>query len=99
MPYVDRDTRVALSTPLHDLLEVARNELAGKDPAEFAGVVNYIATKIATELLPTKKYWALELASGALRGAAREFERRVIAMYENQKIRENGDVYSKELVP
>lgn len=40
-----------------------------------------------------KKYQDHNDVMGALEGAKQEYYRRIVAPYENEKIKENGDVY------
>jgi len=60
------------------------------------GELNYVLTTIVKEYFArTDKcnYQAINDILGALEGAKLEFYRRVVADYENIKIKENGDVY------
>jgi hypothetical protein len=80
MPYITVDRREALT---HG------------DALENAGELNYIFT---TEILGYiikhgKSYQTFNDILGALEGAKQEFYRRVVAPYEDEKIKQNGDVY------
>lgn len=63
--------------------------------ANSAGELNYMLTMII------KRYWvnspenyqAINDIIGALEGAKQEFYRRIVVPYEENKIKENGDVY------
>lgn len=63
--------------------------------ANSAGELNYMLTMIL------KRYWvnsaenyqAINDILGALEGAKQEFYRRIAVPYEENKIKENGDVY------
>jgi len=58
------------------------------------GELNYILTMIINNYWQTNGgYRAINDIVGALEGAKLEFYRRVAAPYEDQKIKENGDVY------
>ena len=60
-----------------------------------AGELNYAITKLLIAYVGSfaPSYQKLNDVIGALEGAKAEFIRRVVAPYEEQKIRENGDVY------
>ncbi len=59
-----------------------------------AGILNYLFTKIAHIYIDVKgeNYQAYNDVIGALEGAKLELYRRRIALYEDKKIEENGDV-------
>lgn len=60
-----------------------------------AGELNYAFTVIALSYFKrVGRYQAINDILGALQGAAMEFYRRVVGSYEDNKITENGDVYS-----
>jgi hypothetical protein len=62
---------------------------------EDAGELNYAFTFIIKKYLEHHplKYQTLNDIVGALEGAKLELYRRLIAPYEDEKIKENGDVY------
>ncbi len=64
--------------------------------AENAGELNFFITHIINEYLDHHglNYSHLNDAIGVLECAKLELYRRVVAPYEDQKIEENGDVYS-----
>lgn len=59
------------------------------------GELNYVITKIILDYYENNGpgYQTINDILGALEGAKLEFYRRVAAPYEDQKIKENGDVY------
>ena len=83
MPYVTQDRREVLD----------KNSL----PLS-AGELNYLITKMCLKFVKTHElnYQVLNDVVGALEGAKLEFYRRMVAPYENTKIRGNGDVYPEE---
>ena len=86
MPYIREEKRMR-----HDgILESLKNF-----PAQDAGELNYIMSVVAGEYLKAKgvNYQTINDVVGALDGAKVEFQRRVVAPYEDKKIEENGDVY------
>lgn len=85
MPYIkrqDRDKFVDFVTAMEKL------EMAS------AGELNYLITMLTHRYLNQKpeSYAMYNDAIGALEGAKLELYRRHVASYENDKIRENGDV-------
>ena len=85
MPYVTKERRDALTRTLLPL----------PDTAKTAGELNYMITTLLI------KYWeehghiykTINDISGACTEALAEFRRRIVGKYEDQKIKENGDVY------
>lgn len=70
-------------------------------PAETAGQLNFQITCLLAEFLEDpepphtrRSYEKYNAAIGALECAKLELYRRLVAPYENEKIEENGDVYS-----
>lgn len=74
--------------------EEARKRLLFGD-VETAGELNYEFTQLALAYVDHKglNYQTINDIVGALEGAKAEFQRRVVAPYEDGKIHENGDVY------
>jgi hypothetical protein len=81
MPYITAEAR-------------ARLDKGGKP--ETAGELNYAITRLVDDYLIQRKgirYEHLNEVIGALECAKLELYRRVAAPYEDQKLRETGDVY------
>ena len=81
MPYIDREARERLED--------------GGRPAT-AGELNYAITRIVDRYLSDKggvRYAHLNEVVGALECAKLELYRRLAAPYEDEKMRESGDVY------
>lgn len=64
------------------------------------GGLNYVLTNIIDGYLTRRglSYTGVNEVIGALECCKMELYRRVAIPYENKKIKENGDVYSKELL-
>jgi len=62
---------------------------------ENPGNLNYTFTEIINQYIVEKKlsYQTINDIIGALEGAKLEFYARIVRPYEDQKIKENGDVY------
>ena len=86
MPYIKQKERDELMNLLIKVLDM---------PADNAGQLNYVITLVVISYLNKhgKKYQTMNDIVGALEGAKAEFQRRVVAPYEDEKIRQNGDVY------
>lgn len=71
-----------------------RTDLEARLPVD-AGELNYLITQLITDYLRKNghRYQQINDILGALEGAKLEFYRRVVAGYEDGKMKENGDVY------
>lgn len=85
MPYIKQEDRNRLSNFTNQL-----KDLEIKTPGEL----NYLVTLLTHQYLNQKpeSYQMYNDAIGALEGAKLELYRRHVASYENDKIKENGDV-------
>jgi hypothetical protein len=80
MPYIKREARV----------RIANN---GGFPSTW-GEVNYFITALLVDRLgENPKYADFNAAIGALECAKLELYRKMVAVYEDKKCAENGDVY------
>lgn len=63
--------------------------------AQNSGELNYELTLVVLRYLKNqgRSYRTMNDIVGALEGCKAEFQRRVVAPYENTKIHDNGDVY------
>ena len=80
MPYIQVERRMRL------WIEAPQN----------AGELNYAITKVMLDYWNSqgRSYQRINDIIGAVEGAKAEFQRRVVGKYEDQKIAENGDVYT-----
>lgn len=81
MPYVNQNTRLRLDA---------------HEPPWTVGELNYLITKLCNEFLKQltdESYEAYNGIIGVLECAKLEFYRRAVAVYEDKKIEQNGDVY------
>lgn len=89
MPYITKDKRKEMETSLFPLLEYVKTT-----DKLVAGDLNYLYSMISKVFFERKKsYQTANDIVGALEGAKVEFERRILAPYEDTKIKENGDMY------
>jgi hypothetical protein len=89
MPYITRDDKLIFDKPLSELLDVVL------DRGLSNGELNYLITQLGLMYLDRhgKSYNTISDVVKAMECAKLEFYRRVAAPYEDNKIRENGDVY------
>jgi hypothetical protein len=85
MPYIKKEDRERFN---------AFTRLLEEQEIRSAGELNYLVTMITHRYLNQKpeSYGMYNDAIGALEGAKLELYRRHVALYENDKIKENGDV-------
>ncbi len=87
MPYIKQNDRPQIDKLIKPVVEYLKSR-----PVEAQdGDLNYLVTKIVKKVYP-KKYFHYNRAIGVLTAIKDEFYRRVVAPYENEKIKENGDV-------
>ena len=85
MPYIKRLRRLQLAAVA---IEDSKFEISSP------GELNYAITRLIDNYHSRRgDYQSVNDVVGALEGAKLEFYRRVAAPYEDQKARENGDVY------
>lgn len=78
------------------LTEERKAEIDAGARPEVGGELNYAVTKLLVQFLQDNgpvNYALLNEVVGAVDGAKAEFQRRVVAPYEDTKIEQNGDVY------
>lgn len=88
MPYIKQERRIELSDQTKiDLINI-----------DNPGELNYMFTVLTNRYMQQHglNYQHINDVLGAFTGASDEFYRRVAVPYENQKIKENGDVYLNE---
>lgn len=87
MPYIKMEDRGKYDEVLGELISTLKSL-----PVErIDGELNYVITRILKESYPLR-YFNLNRAMGVLECVKLEFYRRVVAPYEDIKIKESGDV-------
>lgn len=87
MPYIKMEDREKYEDVLKELINILKDL-----PVErIDGELNYVITRMLKESYPLR-YFNLNRAMGVLECAKQEFYRRVVAPYEDVKIKESGDV-------
>lgn len=95
MPYILASSRTKLDQEINKL--IGKMDEFDRDPLIklSAGDLNYILTRLAIGFSRIKgsNYQSFNDVLGAFEGAKLEFYRRLVADYEDTKIKYNGDVY------
>ena len=91
MPYIKKNRRRELSAPSNLTMGVAQD----------VGELNYQITCLVDNFISRKrlKYSEINSVIGVLECAKMELYRRIAAPYEDEKCKENGDVYSIQKAP
>ncbi len=87
MPYIKKEQRPAVDELVNPLI----NYLKSLPLEDQDGSLNYAVTKIIKHVYP-QKYFHFNRALGVLTAITQEFYRKIIGLYEDTKIKENGDV-------
>jgi len=90
MPYI----KPKRQDEIDPFIEVLANSIGG---IQNEGELNYIITQLLIGFMPTDYHYSdLNTAVGVLACVKTEFERRVVALYEDLKRQENGDVFPED---
>lgn len=85
MPYITKDKRT--------FLDLFINSCPVSESTE-PGILNYVITSIIIKALgPKPNYTKFNAMIGMIECVKQELYRRAVSKYEDQKIKENGDVY------
>jgi hypothetical protein len=87
MPYIKKEQRPTIDDHIAPLI----SHLQSLPVEEQDGALNYAVTKVIKSLYP-KRYFHMNRALGVLSAIAHELYRKFIGPYEDEKIKENGDV-------
>lgn len=86
MPYIKQSRRRGLHT-VNGVLDIDAPQTAGELQYIMAEMFQSYVTRLGLS------YQTCNDIMGALAGAQMEFYRKVVAPYEDEKIKQNGDVY------
>jgi hypothetical protein len=91
VPYIKKEERAQFETAIQVAVELL--DASGNKP----GHLNFFISSLLEGYASNKGvcYEVLSETAAQASAAATEFERRVIAPYEDSKIQENGDVYQR----
>ena len=97
MPYIKQEDRKRLNADI-DALVTRIVETAGPQGEEtaFMGLLNYSCSRLAAGIVLRRfggiRYKVVAMVTGVFHNVADEFYRRLGAPYEDEVIRQNGDV-------
>ena len=92
MPYISPEMREEIYPALRVLMN--RVEAVCKDhQVEPDGTLNYVMTSLLLGFFNEEKYSTYERGMGLISCVGHEFYRRRVAPYEDQKSKDNGDVF------
>lgn len=87
MPYIKPEYRVLYDSAIGELLETLTID-------HLAGDLNYVITNLCIGFVNDRENYAtMNEVLGVLDAAAKEYYRRKVAPYEDEKIAQNGDLY------
>ena len=84
MPYIAQSQRKNINPNIDKLL---------LSMLRTPGELNYIITRLVLSYTTPLNYTRIAEVTGVLENVKQEFYRQAVAIYEDQKIEENGDVY------
>jgi len=90
MPYIKQEDRKAVDSAIEELARKVKSFL----DTQQDGVMNYAITKLCKRVYtqPQKSYLRFNRLMGMMEACKQEMYRRWVAPYEDEKIKENGDV-------
>jgi len=96
MPYINEEERPELDIAIENLITAIRNNKTSlnnpHDMASHLGRINYTFSRVLAGLMGHPSYNKIAMITGVLENIKQEFYRRIAAPYEDQKIRQNGDI-------
>lgn len=90
MPYIQRKDRLDIDARIDSLINQCMTIKNFGD--NRGGILNYIITRLAIAFMGKISYKNLSLMKSAMSDAADEWYRRMMAPYEDEKIKQNGDI-------
>ena len=90
MPYIINTQREKIDTKIAELISA----IESLPKSDRAGILNYTFSSMIDKLYGLK-YSEINEAVGVLECIEQEYYRRVAAPYEDTKIEQNGDVFTK----
>jgi len=94
MPYIKQERRQIIHAKIDELIYEIQH-LEHTDLRDLDGDLNYTISRLLLGVFDLKddpKYTKFNSAVGVLESVKLEMYRRLIAPYEDEKIRENGDI-------
>lgn len=90
MPYIKQEDRKKFDSLIEDVVDALTDHgFANHKPGEL----NYFVSRVITEIFRKNPSYTLgNSIDGTLGCIEKEFYRRILAPYEDSKIKENGDI-------
>lgn len=98
MPYIKQEDRKILDPRIENVFGSLMRTATFENNDQLCGELNYIIFRLAKMLCDQemwggeRRYARMNAIIGAIESAKAEFQRRIIAPYENEKMDENGDI-------
>ncbi len=90
MPYISKVLRSVVDVDINNLVQNIGADTSRMKKRD--GILNYVISSLIARLYKTS-YTELNAAIGMLECAKLELYRRRLAKYEDEKVKEHGDVY------
>ena len=90
MPYIQNEQRQYINKEISELVD----KISSLPKSDRAGILNYTVSKMIDSLYDLK-YSEINEAIGALECIKQEYYRRLAGPYEDTKVIQNGDVFTK----
>jgi len=92
MPYIKPDTRMKFDEGIQNILDALKQSV-NSDEQPNMGELNYVISSIVWELFNNSRSYSTGNALvGVLECAKQEFIRRKLNVYEDEKIKQHGDL-------
>lgn len=95
MPYIDKNERKELDPYIRDMIAAIKNTTKLNNPNDFKnnlGRINYVFSRVLSGVMGNISYSKIAMATGVIENIKQEFYRRLAAVYEDNKIQDNGDI-------
>lgn len=95
MPYIDKNERKELDPYIRDMIAAIKNTAKLNNPNDFKnnlGRINYVFSRVLSGVMGNISYSKIAMATGVVENIKQEFYRRLAAVYEDNKIQDNGDI-------
>lgn len=102
MPYIKEEHRLKLDKCIDEMILCFKctisekpyelNELDSNEILDLSGNINYVFSRICSNLMGSPSYAKIAVLTGVLENIKQEFYRRVASSYEDAKIVQNGDI-------
>lgn len=96
MPYINEEERLELDENIEKMIKcISETKVHLNNPQDFSnflGRINYCFSRIIMGVMKNVSYKNIAMATGVLENIKQEFYGRIAVPYENQKIKQNGDI-------